>query len=232
MRNEQQWLDLSGLRSDGRRPQELRAMQVRLGDPKPDGVDGVAMLQMGLTSVLAHCVGPKECRRGEEISCNVVTASGRSENAIATTLVRTMEGAVLMQLRTQVVLNLHVLSDGGSLLACCLNAASLALADAGIATRDFVAAATVGLVGKHLFFDLTKDEEFYSGPRITVAILPATKNVLLAQLDGDPISDGDPALLLNRSLDAASLGARQLAGIARDHASHQSTIRETTALIT
>ena len=39
---------------------------------------------------------------------------------------------------------LHVLSQDGSLLATCLNAATLALVDAGVPMRDYVAACTTG----------------------------------------------------------------------------------------
>lgn len=39
---------------------------------------------------------------------------------------------------------LHVLSQDGALLAACLNAATLALIDAGVPMKDYVAACTVG----------------------------------------------------------------------------------------
>lgn len=39
---------------------------------------------------------------------------------------------------------LHVLSQDGALLAACLNAATLALIDAGIPMKDYVAACTTG----------------------------------------------------------------------------------------
>ena len=41
-------------------------------------------------------------------------------------------------------ITLHVLSQDGSLLAACINAATLALIDAGIPMRDYVAACTTG----------------------------------------------------------------------------------------
>ena len=42
-------------------------------------------------------------------------------------------------------INLHILSQDGSLLAACLNAATLALIDAGIPMKDYVVACTSGL---------------------------------------------------------------------------------------
>ena len=44
-----------------------------------------------------------------------------------------------------VQINLHVLSQDGSLLAACLNAATLALVDAGIPMSDYIVACTSGL---------------------------------------------------------------------------------------
>ena len=42
-------------------------------------------------------------------------------------------------------INLHILSQDGSLLAACLNAATLALIDAGIPMSDYIVACTSGL---------------------------------------------------------------------------------------
>lgn len=44
-----------------------------------------------------------------------------------------------------ITISLHVLSQDGSLLAACLNAATLALIDAGIPMSDYVVACTSGL---------------------------------------------------------------------------------------
>jgi exosome complex component RRP41 len=45
---------------------------------------------------------------------------------------------------SSIIINLHVLSQDGSLLAACINAATLALVDAGIPMSDYVAACTTG----------------------------------------------------------------------------------------
>ena len=44
-----------------------------------------------------------------------------------------------------IALSLHILSQDGSLLAACLNAATLALIDAGIPMKDYIVACTSGL---------------------------------------------------------------------------------------
>jgi exosome complex component RRP41 len=43
-----------------------------------------------------------------------------------------------------ITITLHVLSQDGSLLAACLNAATLALIDAGVPMSDYIAACTTG----------------------------------------------------------------------------------------
>ena len=46
-----------------------------------------------------------------------------------------------------ITLNRHILSQDGSLLAACLNAATLALVDAGIPMTDYIASTTVATTG-------------------------------------------------------------------------------------
>jgi len=46
--------------------------------------------------------------------------------------------------RSTLHVTLHVLAQDGALLACCLNAAALALADAGVPMHDYVVACTAG----------------------------------------------------------------------------------------
>ena len=54
-----------------------------------------------------------------------------------------------------ITIHLHVLSQDGSLLATCLNAATIALIDAGIPMSDYVAACTTGSTGSYA----SNDEE-------------------------------------------------------------------------
>lgn len=54
-----------------------------------------------------------------------------------------------------ITINLHVLSQDGSLLAACINAATLALIDAGIPMSDYIAACTTGSTASYA----SNDEE-------------------------------------------------------------------------
>lgn len=54
-----------------------------------------------------------------------------------------------------IIVNLHILSQDGSLLAACINAATLALIDAGIPMTDYIAACTAGSTSSYA----SNDEE-------------------------------------------------------------------------
>lgn len=56
-----------------------------------------------------------------------------------------------------ITINLHVLSQDGSLLAACLNAATLALIDAGIPMSDYIAACTAGSTSSYASNDEQAD---------------------------------------------------------------------------
>lgn len=156
---------ISGLRLDGRRCNELRRIHGQISTQSAS--DGSSYFEMGNTKILCTVVGPQEQRRAG------VSGGQQSKAAIETTisvagfsgidrkrrgkndkrlmeLNHTISQAFESTLQTQMYphstinINLHVLSQDGSLLAACLNAATLALVDAGIPMIDYVSACTVG----------------------------------------------------------------------------------------
>ncbi len=66
-----------------------------------------------------------------------------------------------------------------------INAASVALADAGISMRDLVSAVAVGKVGSDYFMDLEGKEEDESKCDLPVAYMSRNKKITLLQMDGD-----------------------------------------------
>jgi exosome complex component RRP41 len=87
-----------------------------------------------------------------------------------------------------ITLTLHVLSLDGSLLATCLNVATLALIDAGIPMREYVSAVTCGLtpsqgddsdneVAGDPILDVNAAEESEGIPFITIACLGNTATI-------------------------------------------------------
>ena len=64
----------------------------------------------------------------------------------------------------------------------CINAATLALIDAGIPMQDYVCACTAGCIDDEPVLDLNHFEESHDTPELTVALLPKTNKVTLLQV--------------------------------------------------
>lgn len=63
-----------------------------------------------------------------------------------------------------------------------MNASTLALIDAGIAMRDYVVACSAGCIDGHCMLDLNQQEAGTQGAELTVALLPRTGKVVMAQM--------------------------------------------------
>ncbi|KAI6082842.1 ribosomal protein S5 domain 2-like protein [Hypoxylon rubiginosum] len=86
--------------------------------------------------------------------------------------------------RSAISISLHILSQDGSLLACLINAATLALVDAGIPMTDYLVACSAGSTSSHAAGDERADplidlngQEEQELPFLTVATLGATDKV-------------------------------------------------------
>lgn len=74
-------------------------------------------------------------------------------------------------------------ADGGTRCAA-INAASLALADAGIPMKSLIPAVAVGKADGKLLVDLGDEEDKYGQGDIPMAIMPQTEEITLLQQDG------------------------------------------------
>jgi len=104
---------------------------------------------------------------------------------LALAVQRVFEAVVVTELypRTQIDIFIHVLEEDGGQLPACINAACLALVDAGVSVRDLVVACAATLVDGELLVDLNRQEQNAGGPYLPVAITPSDDRVVLAQLD-------------------------------------------------
>lgn len=183
-------LSPEGLRLDGRRPKELRKLECELGALAK--ADGSATLSMGNTIVTASVFGPHEVTGGRneedleraiikcEASIAPFSAGERRQRGpgdrvaleLASLVANAVEQTVMTELepRSQIDVYLQVLQTDGGMRAACINAAMLALADAGIPLRDMVAACTVGWAEKTAMLDLNHTEEARGGPQLTLAL--------------------------------------------------------------
>lgn len=106
-------------------------------------------------------------------------------------------------------------SDGGNYSAC-VNAATLALVDAGIPMRDYVCACTAGFVEDTPLVDLCHAEESGGGTTLSLAILPRSENIALVQMDARLHQDHLSALMEAATESCKSL-SKVLDGVVRQH---------------
>ena len=79
---------------------------------------------------------------------------------------------------------IEILQADGSTRVTGINAASLALADAGVPMKDLVAACSVGKIDGQLVVDLNGKEDNNSEIDLAFAIMGTKKKVTLLQMDG------------------------------------------------
>ncbi|KYO26310.1 exosome complex component RRP46 [Alligator mississippiensis] len=158
--------------------------------------DGSAAFVQGDTSVLAGVYGPAEVRSSREsperAALDVllrpkVGLPGVLERSREQMVRRACEAALLGELhpRSSVTLVLQVVSDAGSLLSCCLNAACLALLDAGLPLRSLFCGVTCALAPDGaVALDPSARQEKEARAVLTFAFESTEKRLLLSTTRG------------------------------------------------
>ncbi|TPX34565.1 hypothetical protein SmJEL517_g02817 [Synchytrium microbalum] len=188
-----------GLRTDGRRPTELRRISCRMGVFST--ADGSAYLQHGNTKLIAAVYGPREPsqhQRGEvmydrafiTVKYNVASFSlgerrkasrlDRRNQEVANIIKKTFETVIetTKYKGAEIAIYIQLLQvDGGSLHAA-INAATLAILDAGIEMSEYVCACSAGWANDAAILDLNYIEESADVPTVTVAVLPKSGKVI------------------------------------------------------
>ncbi|RHZ54056.1 hypothetical protein Glove_431g25 [Diversispora epigaea] len=191
-----------GLRQDGRRADQLRNINC-----KPSVLsqsDGSSYIEQGYTKCLAAVYGPRETRQKAqilhnkalitvEISLAPFSMSERKKRKkfdkrlleIASAVKQTFEPIIMTNLfpRSQIDIFLQILQYDGGMTQICINAATLALIDAGIPMLEYVCACSAGIVEDTTILDLNNSEESLGIPELTVALLPQSQKVTLLQLE-------------------------------------------------
>ncbi|XP_066537905.1 exosome complex component RRP41 [Hoplias malabaricus] len=192
-----------GYRVDGRRATELRKVRGQMG--VFNQADGSAYIEQGNTKALAVVYGPHEVRGSRSrtlhdravINCQYSMATfstaerkrrphgDRKSSEMSLHLKQTFEAAVLTQLypRSQIDIYVKILQSDGGNYSACVNAATLALVDAGIPMRDYVCACTAGFVEETALADLCHAEESGGSSTLALALLPCSQNIALLQMD-------------------------------------------------
>lgn len=84
---------------------------------------------------------------------------------------------------SQIDVYVEVLHADGGVYSACVNAATLALIDAGIPLKEYVCSCTASLANNDVpMVDVSYQEEIIGGPTLTVAALPISGKIVLMEM--------------------------------------------------
>lgn len=223
---------VEGKRIDGRKFDELRPIKIEAG--VLNRADGSCYLEMGGNKVVAAVYGPREVhpKHMEDPSKAVIRyrysmapfsveerkRPGPDRRSIEISKVSkdALEPVIMKELfpRSSIDVFVEVLqADAGSRTAC-LNAASVALADAGVPMKGLITSVAVAKVDGILVLDPMKDEDYYGEADIPFAFLirnGKVEDIALLQMDGRVTLEE-----LKLALKLAKKGAMQIYQLQRD----------------
>lgn len=192
----------NGKRLDGRMPDELRPLKIEAGIL--ERADGSAYVELGANKVLAAVYGPREmhprhrqqpdtavlrCRYNmAPFSVDERKRPGPDRRSVEISKVtrEALEPVLFLELYPRSVIDVFIevlQADAGTRTAG-INAAAVALADAGVPMRDMVSSIAVGKIDDTIVLDLTKDEDNWGTTDMPIAMVPRKKLITLLQMDG------------------------------------------------
>ncbi len=195
------FIDENGIRLDGRRVDEIRPMTIEMG--VLSRADGSCYLEWGNNKILAAVYGPRELhprrlQRPHEalvryrynmaafsVEDRIRPGPNRRSTEISKVSGEAFESVVMTQYYPGAVIDVmtEVLQADAGTRTAAINAATLALADAGIPMKGLVAACAVGKVDGQLVLDLNKPEDNYGDADLPVA-MTQDGEITLLQMDG------------------------------------------------
>jgi len=195
-------IDENGIRTDGRRADELRPIKIDVGTL--ENANGSAYIEQGKCKILAAVYGPHEahprhltqpdrailrCRYHMapfSVPERKSPAPSRREIELSKVIRESLEPVVMTELfpRTMIDIFIEVLQADGGTRCVGLTAASLALADAGIPLRGLVAACAAGKVDGQIVLDLNDSEDKEGEADCPIAFIPQLNVFSLLQMDG------------------------------------------------
>ncbi|NYT18705.1 MAG: exosome complex exonuclease Rrp41 [Methanosarcinales archaeon] len=198
----EKFIDENGIRLDGRRVDEIRPMTVEMG--VLSRADGSCYLEWGNNKVIAAVYGPRELhprrlqRPGEaleryrynmaafSVEDRIRPGPSRRSTEISKVSGEAFEPVVMKQYYPSAVIDVfaEVLQADAGTRTAAINAATLALVDAGIPMKGLVAACAVGKVDGQLVIDLNKPEDNYGDADLPIA-MTEDGDITLLQMDGN-----------------------------------------------
>lgn len=185
--------------------------------------DGSGYWEQGNTKVLVAVYGPREASKREHslhdratLVCEyqvatfssgerrIASKQDRRSTEVANFIKATFESILLLELYpgSQIHLYVTVLQADGGRRAAAINAATLALSDAGIPMRGLPAACSIGFLDSTPLLDMNQYEEVAGGPIIPFVSFPLKEKIVSLQIDNKI-----PLRYLSQALEVASAGA-------------------------
>ena len=228
MSKPEKFFDDDGLRLDGRRVDEIRPMKIEVG--VLSRADGSCYLEWGNNKVIAGVFGPRELhpRRMQRPDTAIVRyrysmaafsvedrirpGPNRRATEISKVSREAFEPVVLTHLYPGAVIDVfaEVLQADAGTRTAAINAAAIALADAGIPMKGLVSSCAVGKVDGKLVLDLGKEEDNYGEADLPVAITQ-DGDITLIQMDGNLTQDE-----FKEAMEMVKVGCKQILDIQRE----------------
>jgi len=193
---------IDGKRLDGRGLEEFRPLTVEVGVLKRAG--GSAIFKFGDTYALAGVFGPKTMHprhlqdpQKAVLRCKYSMAPfstkerirpGPSRRAIEISKVlnKALSNVIFFEdyPKTGIDVFVVILQANASTRCAGLNAASLALAEAGVSMRNLISACTVGKLDGEIVLDVGGDEDQFGDVDLAFASIGNEDKIVLLQMDG------------------------------------------------
>jgi len=223
---------VDGKRLDGREFDELREIKIESGVLKR--ADGSCYLEMGNNKIIAAVYGPREAfpRHMQDPSRALIRyrysmapfsveerkrpGPDRRSVEISKVSREAFDLVVLKELypRSGIDIFVEVLQADAGTRTACINAASVALVDAGIAMKGIVTAVAFAKVDGEVVLDPFKDEDNYGDADVPIAFIIRNgeiKSIGLVQMDGNLTFDE-----IKKGMEMAKKGALKIYELQRE----------------
>lgn len=190
-------------RKNNRKVDESRPIKIELG--VVPNANGSAMFSLGRTTAIAAVYGPRVLhpRRLQMSNRTLLRAfytmvpfstdervrpgPSRRSTEICKVTREALEPVLMLDEfpKTTIDVFINIVQADAGTRTVGINAASLALADAGIPMKDLVASVAAGKIDGEYVLDLEGKEEEATACDLPLAYIPSTKQITLLQMDGD-----------------------------------------------
>jgi len=191
-----------GKRLDGRDFDELRPIKIEVGVLKR--ADGSCYFELGDNKVIAAVYGPREMhpRHAQDAKMAVLKyrynmapfsvderkrpGPDRRSVEISKVSREALEPVIIKEFypKTEIDVYVEILQSDAGTRTAGINAASVALADAGIPMKDLVSSVAVGKIDGEVVLDLNAMEDNYGEADMPIAMIARRNTITALQMDG------------------------------------------------